>query len=246
MKGKTGIVTGGASGIGQAVTETLLEAGATVHVLDFNQASLDRMAGRFPGGALIAAHIDVSDAVAVEHVTQEIVDRASRVDFLVNAAGIVHPPVPLHEVVIDDFHRVQAVNHFGTFTLYRAVARHMIAAGGGAIVNVSSTAGIRPVPNAGAYVASKHGVIGMTTTGALELARHGVRVNAVCPGVIDTPMFRANRDSGGPAEAISQMIPMGRLGQPAEVAAMIAWLLSDQASYVTGAVIPVDGGVALM
>lgn len=245
MMNMAGVVTGGASGIGEAVALQLLDQGATVVVADRSEEALARLRGIHQSDRLVPAVGDVTDPGFADELVRLCDDRGG-VRFLVNVAGVMHPPLPLHELPLADYERVVDVNMKGSFICYRAVASAMVEAGArGAIVNVVSTAGIRPVATAGGYVGSKHGVVGLTTTAALELAPLGIRVNAVCPGVTDTPLFRANR-AGGAAEAMAAMIPLRRVASAAEVAAAVLWLLSDAASYVTGAVIPVDGGLGLV
>lgn len=246
MTDRAGIVTGGASGIGEAIVKRLLRDGAKVYAVDRDQAALDNLKADCASPSLICVVGDVADAACAEAVTDRCVKENGAINFLVNAAGVMHPALPLHDLEIADFDRVQAVNLKGVFVFYRAVVHQMIADGTkGGIVNVASTSAFRPVPMAGGYVASKHGVAGMTTSAALEVAASGIRVNAVCPGVTDTPLFRATM-AGGPAEGMINMIPVRRIAHSDEMANAVAWLLSDEASYVTGVILPVDGGLSLL
>ncbi|AMK19597.1 MULTISPECIES: SDR family NAD(P)-dependent oxidoreductase [Sphingobium] len=246
MNGKVGIVTGAAKGIGRAVALQLLRDGATVYAFDRDASALQKLTEESGSHPIVSVLGDVDDDQAATELVARCLQETGKVDFLVNVAGIVHPPQPLHELSAADFDRTIAVNLKGYFLFYRAAAEAMIAAGkGGAIVNIASTAGIRPVPRAGAYAASKHGVIGLTTTAALEVAAEGIRVNAICPGVTDTPMLASNA-AGGPATGMIDAIPFRRLGQPDDIAAAVAWLISDQASYITGVALPVDGGLSLV
>ena len=241
-----GIVTGGASGIGEAIVKRLLRDGATVFAVDRDQASLDRLQIECPGMPLTCLGGDVTDADFASSGVDRCVKEHGAIDFLVNGAGVMHPTLPLHELSIADFDRVQAVNLKGVFIFYRAVVQQMLAAGTkGSVVNIASTSAFRPVPTAGGYVASKHGVAGLTTSAALEVAPNGIRVNAVCPGVTDTPLFRATM-SGGPAEAMVNMIPIRRIAHSDEMANAVSWLISPEASYVTGVILPIDGGLSLL
>jgi NAD(P)-dependent dehydrogenase (short-subunit alcohol dehydrogenase family) len=165
--------------------------------------------------------------------------------FLVNCAGITAAPVAFEETSVSDFDAVGSVNLRGTFLTMRAAIAHMKAHGRGSIVNISSTAGIRPMQQVTAYTASKWGVVGISLAAALETAAAGIRINVVCPGVTDTPMFRnsAGADYG---VQIAKVTPMHRLGKASEIANAVIWLLSDEASFVTGIVMPVDGGLALV
>jgi len=240
MEGKTGIVAGGASGIGEAVVLALLAAGAGVLAVDCNGAGLERLRALAASPLLRCAVADIAHPEAAGPLVEECLSWRGQVDFLVNSAAVTHAAVNLAALADEAFRRTLAVNLTGTFLMMQAAAAKMTA--GGAIVNVASTAGIRPVARAGAYSASKHGVVGLSSTAALELAQQGVRVNVVCPGVTDTPLFRA---TGASVDPLRSLIPMGRIARPEEIAAAVVWLLSDQASYVTGAVLSVDGGLAL-
>lgn len=246
MTDRAGIVTGGASGIGEAIVLRMLRDGAAVYAVDRDQAALDRLQAACPGLPLVCVAGDVTDPDCAAAVADRCEKEHGKIDFLVNGAGVMHPALPLHDLAVADFDRVQAVNLKGVFVFYRAVVQRMVAAGTkGAIVNIASTSAFRPVPTAGGYVASKHGVAGLTTSAALEVAPNGIRVNAVCPGVTDTPLFRATM-AGGPAEGMIAMIPIRRIAHSDEMANAVAWLLSSEAGYVTGVILPVDGGLSLL
>lgn len=246
MGNRAAIVTGGASGIGEAIVKRLLRDGIAVYAMDRDQGALDRLKADCAGQPLVCVAGDVTDANFATSLTDRCMADHGAIDFLVNAAGVMHPACPLHELAIEDFDRVQAVNLKGCFIFYRAVTQKMLAAGTkGSIVHIASTAAFRPVPMAGAYAAAKHGLAGLTKSSALEVAPHGIRVNAVCPGVTDTPLFRANL-AGGPAEAMVDMIPIKRVAQADEMANAVSWLLSPEASYITGVILPVDGGLSLL
>jgi NAD(P)-dependent dehydrogenase (short-subunit alcohol dehydrogenase family) len=231
--GRRALVTGGASGIGQAVAERLEAEGARVAVLDLDGE--------------IAADVRDPEAVArgVEAAAEAL---GGSPDVLVNCAGI-YRITPFLDIAVEEWDDVQAVNLRGSFLVGRAVARRLIAEGSsGAVVNVASIAAVRSdagEPTAH-YNASKAGVVALTQQMAAELAPHGIRVNAVSPGVIETPMLRLTDDPERARAYLDTGVPLRRLGQPEEVAAVICFLASDAAAYVTGACVPVDGGAAVV
>jgi len=230
--GKVALVTGGASGIGAATVVLLRAEGATVVVADV--ASGD---GVEP--------LDVTDEAAVDACIAGIVAEHGRLDLAANVAGTSGSYADVADSTTAEWRRTLEVNLDGAYFCLRAELRTMLASGtGGAIVNVASGAGRMGVAGMGAYCASKHAVLGLTRTAALEVARKGIRVNAVCPGSVRTPMLQAFAGSDEATEAMGRGSPMGRLGEPEEVAAAIVWLLSDAASYLTGSTIDPDGGVA--
>jgi NAD(P)-dependent dehydrogenase (short-subunit alcohol dehydrogenase family) len=246
MQGKAGLVTGAASGIGRACAIRFGAEGASVTVADLESA---RTGGeetvqmiRDAGGAADFFACDVSRAGDNEALVAHVVDRHGRLDFAHNNAGIgVHRL--LHETSDEDFDRVIAVNLRGTFLGMKHQIAQMLANPapvGGAIVNTSSNAGLMAVMMLSAYTASKHGILGLTKNAAVEYANDGVRVNAVCPGAIMTPLMTEQ-----PPERQAEILApqaMTRPGQPAEVAAAVVWLCSDEASFVTGVALPVDAG----
>lgn len=230
--GKVALVTGGASGIGQATVAALRALGATVVAVDLVE------------GKGVEA-LDVSDEVAVERMVAAVAERHGRLDLAANVAGTSGVYSPVDATATELWRSTMAVNLDGVFFCLRSQLGVMKAAGRGSIVNVASSAGLMGVPGLAAYSASKHAVIGLTRSAALEVSRGGIRVNAVCPGTVRTPMLRGF--VGGDEEQLERMgraAPLGRLAEPAEIAASIVWLLSDAASYVTGAALEVDGGVA--
>lgn len=222
------LVTGGASGIGAATVSLLREQGHTVVAADIVDG---------PG----IERLDVTDEHAVDALVGAVVARHGRLDLAANVAGTPGVYANVADSSTDVWRATMAVNLDGVYYCLRAELR----AGARAIVNVASSAGGMGVPGLAAYSASKHGVVGLTKSAALEVARSGVRVNCVFPGTVRTPML-AGFVGGDEAalEAMGRQAPMGRLAEPPEIAAAIAWLLSDAASYVTGAVYEVDGGVA--
>ena len=233
MEGKAGLVTGAASGIGRACAIRFGSEGAWVVVSDLESS---REGGeetvraiREAGGEAEFFPCDVSQSEDNEALVTQVVERYGKLDFAHNNAGIgVH--APLHETTEEDFDRVIAVNLRGTFLGMKFQIRQMLSAGGGAIVNTSSNAGLRAVHLIGAYAASKHGILGLTKNGAVEYANDGIRVNAVCPGAIMTPLMYEQ-----PEERQQEILApqaMNRFGDPAEVAAAVVWLCSDDASFV--------------
>jgi NAD(P)-dependent dehydrogenase (short-subunit alcohol dehydrogenase family) len=243
MEDKVGLVTGAASGIGRACAIRFAAEGATVVVADLESARVRAEqtveAIRQAGGHAEFVPCDVASAFDNEALVAHTVRRYGRLDFAHNNAGIgVHRP--LHETPDEDFDRVIAVNLRGTFLGMKHQITQMLAQRSGAIVNTSSNAGLRAVTMLSAYTASKHGILGLTKNAAVEYANDGIRVNAVCPGAIMTPLM-----SEQPPERQREILApqaMTRFGDPAEVAAAVVWLCSDDASFVTGVALPVDAG----
>ncbi len=248
LEGKVSLVTGAASGIGRATALVFAEEGARLVLADVDEAGgheTVRLVGEAGGEADFIA-CDVSDSAQVAALVEGCVERFGQLDCAFNNAGVGGESAPLAEYDEGAWNRVLAVNLTGVFLCMKSELRQMVAQGGGAIVNAASLVGVMGYPKLGAYNAAKHGVIGLTRTAALEYASHGIRVNAVCPGWIETPMVM---DSGPqpasiPAvyDALAGLMPLGRLGKPEEVAAAVAWLCSDAASFVTGHPLLVDGG----
>jgi NAD(P)-dependent dehydrogenase (short-subunit alcohol dehydrogenase family) len=232
LAGRVALVTGGGSGIGAATVELLRARGATVVAADLRAA------------AGVEA-LDVTDEAAVDALVASIVDRHGRLDLAANVAGTSGVYANVADSATSDWRATLAVNLDGVYFCLRAELRAMRAQGAGSVVNVASSAGRMGVPGLSAYSASKHAVIGLTKSAALEVAREGIRVNAVCPGSVRTPMLRGF--VGGDEELLEKMgrrAPMGRLGEPDEIAEAIVWLLSDAARFVTGNALAPDGGVA--
>jgi NAD(P)-dependent dehydrogenase (short-subunit alcohol dehydrogenase family) len=249
LEGKVALITGAASGIGRATSLLFADEGAALVLADIDDAGSQETArlARERGGEAFHVHCDVTDAEQVEAPIGAAVERLGRLDCAVNNAGIGGASAPLADYEQDAWNRVIAVNLTGVFLCMQSELRQMVAQGAGAIVNTASLVGVIGYPYLAAYNASKHGVIGLTRTAALEYASRGIRVNAVCPGWIETPMVMDE----GPApasipevyEAIAGMAPMKRLGMPTEIAQAVAWLCSDAASFITGHPLLVDGGV---
>ena len=232
LGGRVALVTGGASGIGAATVAQLRTRGATVVVADVTE-----------GDGVVRC--DVTDEGAVDALVASIVEEHGRLDLAANVAGTSGTYADTASTRTEDWRRTMAINLDGVFFCLRAELRAMRASGGGSIVNVASAAGQMGVPGLGAYAASKHGVIGLTKTAAAEEARRGIRVNAVLPGSVRTPMLRAF--AGDDEAALDQMgkqAPIGRLAEPEEIADAVVWLLEDASAYVTGSCLSADGGVA--
>ncbi|MFN8204136.1 MAG: glucose 1-dehydrogenase [Solirubrobacteraceae bacterium] len=243
LDGKVALVTGAALDRGQGACEARLFAaeGATVVLTDVRPEAGRETAARI-GERAAYLDLDVTDAAAWEAVVGEVLERHGRIDALVNNAGVWHTG-GLLETSPEDYRRVVEINQTGVFLGMRAVAPAMKAQGGGSIVNISSAAGLRGDPNIHAYVASKWAVRGMTKAAALELAPFAIRVNSVHPGLIQTPMSATEFEPGKPDPGAG--IPMGRVGQPEEVAELVAYLVADASAYVTGAEVAIDGGVTV-
>ncbi|GAA3731366.1 SDR family oxidoreductase [Plantactinospora mayteni] len=250
FEGRVAVVTGGAAGFGRAVGQRLLADGARVVLVDRDAEALAGTAAELGGtGPVRAIRADVSQEAEVAGYVAEAVAAYGRIDAFFNNAGIEGRMAPITELGVDDFDRVIAVNLRGVFLGLREVLRVMKAQRGGAIVNTASMAGIRGSATFSPYVASKHGVIGLTRCAALEGAPYGIRVNTVAPGHIDTRMARdltvqvAPDDPQGAYDRAAARVPLARYGTAEEVAHLATWLLSDEASYVSGATHLIDGAL---
>jgi NAD(P)-dependent dehydrogenase (short-subunit alcohol dehydrogenase family) len=244
--GRVALVTGAGSGIGRATALAFAEQGARVVVNDRDTDGGDETVRLIveQGGEAVLLVADVSLAQDVEGLITKVVETFGRIDFAFNNAGIEGPSHPVAEGDEAAWDRVIDVNLKGTWLCMRAELRQMLAQGHGVIVNCASVAGLVGFPTSAPYVASKHGVIGLTKTAALEVADRGIRVNAVCPGVIDTAMVERALGTGEQAAAATRMMePVGRMGRPEEIASAVLWLCSDGAAFVTGESLVVDGGL---
>jgi NAD(P)-dependent dehydrogenase (short-subunit alcohol dehydrogenase family) len=246
LQGKVALVTGAGSGIGAATAELFAALGAKVVASDLDPtsgaATVERLTGAGHDAMFQAA--DVTDQHAVAALVAAARERYGRLDCAANCAGVGAGEAPTHEYPDERWDRVVATNLRGTWLAMRREIEAMLAQGGGAIVNVASTLALRGSLFASPYSASKHGVLGLTRTAAIEYAQAGIRVNAVCPGAIDTPMMDETFERfPGFRESLIGFVPMGRMGRPAEVAGAIAWLCSDAASFITGESLAVEGGL---
>lgn len=246
---KVCLVTGAGSGIGKAAALGFAREGGRVVAVDVDLEAAERTAEgiRRAGGEAIAVRADISRWGDVERMMETAVGRFGRVDCAANCAGISGGvSAPTHEYPEDRWHLVMAVNLTGMWYLNRAEIAQMLKQGGGSIVNVSSAAGLAGHENNVSYAASKHGVIGMTKTAAVEYATRNIRINAICPTAIETPMLLDGRLNLRHNEELREMFinrqAMKRMGKPEEAADVILWLCSDQSTYITGLAMPVDGG----
>ena len=243
LDGKVAVVTGAAQGMGRAVAERFAAEGASLVVVDVRADSLQALAASLSDRCVKATArvADISNPEQVTTLIDETVADLGRIDVVVNAAGILHP-TRFEEMTVAEWDRVIGVNLRGTFLVMRAVYPHMKACGRGSIVNFSSTAGLTVSTLGGAhYTASKHGVMGLTKALAKEGGPFGVRVNAVCPGLIDTEMVRATI-TPDQVRRYEAGFPIGRLGTPDEVAELVLFLASERSAYITGAALNISGG----
>ena len=243
--GQVALVTGAASGMGLAAARAFAESGAAVALLDLNEDAVEQAARSLADARHKAIGIagDVADEAQIAAAVDRAVQTYGRLDMAFNCAGVQAPPSDAADEAASDFDRVNGVNLRGVWAAQKHELRHMRAQGSGAIVNCSSLGGLVGLPERAAYHASKHGVIGLTKSAAVEYAPRGIRINAVCPGVVETPMVAGMLE--GQAEAMAEIIqqqPIGRLGRAEEVAAAVLWLCSPAASFVLGTAMPVDGG----
>ena len=247
LDGRSAIVTGGASGIGRATSHVLARRGARVCVADLNVSGAETVAKEIEaaGGEAFHHAVDVTDVEQNEALVRGVCERFGRLDLAHLNAGIGAVGSTILDGSVEDWDRVISVNLRGVFLGMRAVSRVMAEAGGGAIVATASVAGLLGGPGQPSYYASKHAVVGLVKAAAVELAPHGIRVNAVCPGVIDTPILG---DAHGQPEMtegpLAAMHLLNRVGQPEEVGELVAFLCSDRAAFLTGAAYPIDGGMS--
>ena len=245
VEGKIALVTGAGAGIGRASALLFAREGAGVLVADIDADGGEQtaVAIRAQGGEAEFFRADVSDEAQVEALIQCCIERFGRLDCALNNAGIGGPAAPLHQIDLADWRRIMDVNLGGVFLCMKHEIPLMQKQGAGAIVNSSSGSGLVATPGMAAYCATKHGILGITKTAAVENARTGVRINAICPGSTDTPMLRASMElAPGVEKMILASMPGGRLGEAAEIAEAAVWLCSDRASFVSGHSMLVDGG----
>lgn len=237
FKEKVAVVTGGASGIGLATTKKLLSEGANVVILDLkmDEEIINRL-----GGNAIYLKCDVSNEENVKNCIEEIIKKFNHIDYLVANAGIGGSASKPHEVSMDEWNKVISVNQTGIFLLNKYVINEMLKNGKGAVVNTSSMYGLVGSTTSFAYSASKGAINQMTRSLALTYARDNIRVNAIAPGYVDTPILSMVPDNV--KKAMGNELPIGRIGKDTEIANLICYLLSDDASFITGSIIPIDGG----
>lgn len=248
LRGRSGIVTGAGSGLGRATALQFASIGARVVVADVNVDAGDAVVAEITaaGGSAVFLATDVTDPAACEALVGACIDTFGALDFAVNNAGTTGTPGSVVDYPLDAWRATMAVNLDGVFYAMRAELPSMVTAGRGAIVNVASGAGLVGFAGLPAYVASKHGVVGLTKSAALECAARGVRINCVCPGSVRTPMLEGFMGGDERMErAMTAGVPMGRLGTPAEIAEAIVWLCSDAASYMVGHALVCDGGATV-
>lgn len=242
LQDSVAIVTGGSTGIGAATAKRFAEEGASVVVADVNVEDGEETVAEIVegGGEATFVEVDVSDPAEVEAMVETTVETYGGLDFAVNNAGIEGENAATTDQPLDNWEQVIDVNLKGVFVGMQAEIDAMLEDGGGAIVNMSSIAGQVGFPQSSPYVASKHGVIGLTKTAALEYSEAGVRVNAICPGVIETPMVEASDQEQ--IQGVIDATPIRRLGEPPEIGDAAVWLCSEEASFVTGESLVIDGG----
>ncbi len=240
FKGCNVLVIGATTGIGRATAIAFAEAGANVAIGGLGEADGRAVEAEIKkrGREALFLETDVRHEAQIQKLIAETVARWKRIDVAVNNAGTEGRFAPLQDMTVADFDNIIAVNLRGIFLGLKHEIPHMRANGGGAIVNMSSNAGLKAIANIAIYTASKHGVAGMTKAAALENARHNIRINAVAPGAVETGLLHRMVDGHVPTEAIAESTPMGRISQPNEIARAILFLASDSASYVTGHVLP--------
>jgi NAD(P)-dependent dehydrogenase (short-subunit alcohol dehydrogenase family) len=246
MAGKVALVTGAAAGIGRATALAFAREGANVVVSDVCDADGEETARMIEeaGGKAIYVHADVARAAEVRSLVNRALESFGRLDFAFNNAGIEGQSAPTADCSEENWDRVLGTNLKGVWLCMKEEIPPMLRQGHGAIVNCSSVAGVVGFAGIPAYTASKHGILGLTKAAALEYATHGIRINAVCPGVVHTAMI--DRFTSGSPEALAQLIamePIGRMGTPEEIANAVVWLCSDGAAFVTGHSLVADGGL---
>lgn len=244
FEGKVAYITGGAAGLGAATARLFAREGARVVIADINVEGARALANELPDA--LAVSVDTSDAESVKQSIDAAIERYGRIDIIFNNAGISGEQLPVHESSVENWTRVSRINGDGVFYVLKYGITEMLKTGGGAIVNTSSTNGLIGIPNIAPYTFTKWGVIGLTKSSAIEYADKGIRVNAVAPTVVRTPLVEQFiKDAADPEEMAARMEnfnPMPGMPVPEDVAAAVAFLASDDARFITGHVIPIDGG----
>ncbi|MHB9879351.1 SDR family oxidoreductase [Pacificimonas sp. ICDLI1SI03] len=241
LEGKIAFVTGGAGGIGQASAIAFAKEGAKVAIADLKDPTETVAAIEAAGGEAYGLSLDVTDEAAVNAAVDGVVEKWGKLDIAFNNAGISLEEMSTPWESVDIYDKVVAVNQRGVMLCMAAELRHMTKAGSGAIVNTASVAGLVGLSGAG-YCSSKHAVIGLTRSAAMRYAAEGIRVNAVCPGAIETPMTSGPHVPEDSKAFMAQMHPMNRMGKASEIADGVVFLVSDRASFITGHPLPIDGG----
>jgi NAD(P)-dependent dehydrogenase (short-subunit alcohol dehydrogenase family) len=241
LTGKVAVVTGAGSGMGKATVERLGECRAKVVAVDIDLASAEAVVKALPGGTGVAVQADVSDEASTRAYAHAAVDAFGYIDYFFSNAGILGPGGPLLEATLEDWHRTMGVNLIGTFLGVREIGRLMVDRGQGSIVVTASIAGLRSSPGVPLYSISKAGVISLVRNAARELGPRGVRINAICPAATETNFGNGAMSPEVKAHMASR-VPLGRVGEADDMARAVLWLFTDSASYINGAVIPVDGG----
>ncbi len=245
LDNKVALITGGASGIGLAAARLFAAEGAHVVIADYNQAGAEAAAESLKDHGVRALHVNVAESESVQRMIVDTVTAFGTVNILINSAGTGEQPGPIHEKDEHDWARVLAVNVTGTFLCMKYALPHMLTNSSGVILNMASIGGLLGFPNSAAYAASKGAVIQLTRAAALEYARRGIRVNAIAPGWIETPMVEAYTQSGISIDRLTRSVPLGRLGKPEEVAALLLFLAGDDAGFLLGSTVVIDGGISI-
>jgi NAD(P)-dependent dehydrogenase (short-subunit alcohol dehydrogenase family) len=249
FSGKVALVTGAAAGMGLATAWTFAEAGAAVVLADHREDEVKAAAGKLvaAGRKALAVRCDVSDEAQVSAMVDRTVAEFGRLDAAFNNAGVMAKLAPTADSTLEEWDRVIDINLRGVWACMKYEIRQMKQQGGGAIVNNASVGALTGNPGIASYIASKHGVVGLTRTAALEYIKHGIRVNAVNPGLIDTQIARDVVEGNEAADGeMEKNIPIGRAGRPEEIASAVLWLCSSGASYVVGHALTVDGGMTVL
>jgi NAD(P)-dependent dehydrogenase (short-subunit alcohol dehydrogenase family) len=250
LSGKVAFITGAGGGIGYAFAESYLREGAQVAIGDINQAQVEKAAAAL-GASCLPVHIDVTKSASIDAAISSVIAKFGRIDILVNNAA-VFDLAPIVEITEASYHKNFAVNVYGTLFTLQAAARQMIAQGhGGKIINMASQAGRRGEPLVGVYCATKAAVISLTQSAGLDLIKHGIHVNGIAPGVIDTPMWAEvdalfakyeNRPLGEKKRLVGEAVPQGRMGTPQDLVGMAVFLASSESDYIVAQTYNVDGG----